>query len=61
MAMGTAPTLSLPLEGRVTAKRSGGIPSARLCVGLPPSTAAATPSDCFAAISPSRGEKRQRA
>ena len=49
--------VSLPLEGRVAAQRSGGVPSTRLDAILALSTAARTPSGCFAAISPSRGEK----
>ncbi|SFU00518.1 hypothetical protein SAMN05518861_109182 [Mesorhizobium sp. YR577] len=53
--------LSLPFEGRVAAKRSGGV--AREGRGLISSTraAATTPSGCCAAISPSRGEKSRRA
>jgi 5-oxoprolinase (ATP-hydrolysing) len=53
-------TLSLPLEGRVAAKRPGGVLSAGRDVIFRPSTAATTPSGCFAAISPSRGEKAPR-
>jgi 5-oxoprolinase (ATP-hydrolysing) len=52
-----APTPSLPLEGRVAAKRPGGVVSASRNVFFAPITAAQTPFGRFATISPSRGEK----
>jgi hypothetical protein len=48
---------SLPLEGRVAAQPPGGVGGAARNFSTP-STASATPSGCFAAISPSRGERR---
>ncbi len=52
--MGTA--LSLPLAGRVAAKRSGGVGSAGRNASHAPSPARATPSG-LPAISPARGER----
>ncbi len=55
---------SLPLEGRVAAKRPGGVVAAMhgaLISAVEPEgrrAAARTPSGRFAAISPSRGERR---
>jgi len=51
---------SLPLEGRVAAQRPGGVFRAGPDAVLMPSTAAATPSGCDAAISPARGERGSR-
>ncbi|RWC57976.1 hydantoinase B/oxoprolinase family protein [Mesorhizobium sp.] len=49
------PVFSLPLEGRVAAQRPGGVLSED--TARTSSTAATTPSDGFAATSPSRGEE----
>ena len=53
--MAKASAVSLPLEGRVDPRSGSGLGRSRL------RTPAATPSGCFAAISPSRGEMLQAA
>jgi hypothetical protein len=58
-----AARLTLPLEGRVVAKRPGGVAADKLgplLLRTQSRAAFATPSGRCAAISPSRGEKAPR-